>query len=96
MQTKEFLENLLKLIALAKENCLAIMCTEALPWRCHRSLISDMLNVRHIQVLHILNKDMALTHQLNELAHVEGTKISYPLFSSKNTPQRTLGDFETV
>ncbi len=92
MQTKEFTENLLKLVVMAKENCLAIMCAEALPWRCHRNLISDALAVRHIKVLHIISKTDTLTHQLNEMAHVEGTKITYPLFN-KETPQRTLGDF---
>ena len=96
MQTKEFTENLIKLIVLAKENCLALMCAEALPGRCHRNLISDMLFVRHIRVLHIINKDNTLTHQLNEVAHVEGTKVSYPLFSSKENPQRTIGDFGTA
>ncbi len=94
MQTKEFTENLLKLIALARENCLAIMCAEALPWRCHRNLISDALVVRHIKVEHILSKTSTINHQLSEIAHVEGTKITYPLFS-KETPQRTLGDFGT-
>lgn len=94
MQTKEFIENLLKLVLLAKENCLAIMCAEALPWRCHRNLISDALVVRRIKVLHIISKTDTITHQLNEMAHVEGTKITYPLFS-KDTPQRTLGDFGT-
>jgi uncharacterized protein (DUF488 family) len=92
MQTKEFTENLLKLVILAKENCLAIMCAEALPWSCHRNLISDALIVRHIQVMHIISKDSALKHQLNELAHVEGTKVSYPLLSFE-TFQRTLSDF---
>jgi uncharacterized protein (DUF488 family) len=96
MQTKEFTENLLKLLVLAKENCLAIMCAEALPWRCHRNLISDVLVVRRIKVLHIISKDSTVTHQLNELAYVEGTKISYPLFNHKETPQRTLNDFEAT
>jgi len=95
MQNKEFTEDLLKIIVLAKENSLAIMCAEALPWRCHRNLISDMLVVRHVKVLHIISKSDTVTHQLNELAHVEGTKISYPLFTSKETNQRTLGDFGT-
>jgi uncharacterized protein (DUF488 family) len=94
MQTKEFAENLLKLVVLAKENCLAVMCAEALPWRCHRNLISDALVARHVKVLHIISKNDTVTHQLNELAHVEGTKVTYPLFS-KETPQRTLGDFGT-
>ena len=95
MQTKEFTENLLKLIALARENRLAIMCAEALPWRCHRSLISDALVVRHVKVEHIISKDSVINHELNEMAHVEGTKITYPLFT-KETPQRTLGDFGTA
>ena len=43
MQTREFAENLLKLVALARENCVAVMCAEAMPWRCHRSLIADAL-----------------------------------------------------
>jgi uncharacterized protein (DUF488 family) len=92
MQTKEFTENLLKITALARENCLASMCAEALPWRCHRSLISDALVVRNVKVQHIISKDSTINHELNEMAHVEGTRITYPLFD-KETPQRTLGDF---
>jgi len=92
MQTKEFTDNLLKIIALARENCLALMCAEALPWRCHRSLISDALVVRHVKVQHIISATSTITHELNEMAQVEGTKITYPLFT-KETSQRTLGDF---
>jgi uncharacterized protein (DUF488 family) len=92
MQTKEFTDNLLKIMALARENRLALMCAEALPWRCHRSLISDALVVRHVKVGHIISKDSVINHALSEMAHVEGTKITYPLFT-KETPQRTLGDF---
>ena len=92
MQTKEFTDNLLKLIALARENCLALMCAEALPWRCHRSLISDALAVRHVKVEHIISATSSIRHELNEMAHVEGYQITYPLFT-KETPQRTLGDF---
>lgn len=55
MQTKEFTDNLLKIMALARESCLALMCAEALPWRCHRNLISDALVIRHIKVEHILS-----------------------------------------
>jgi uncharacterized protein (DUF488 family) len=94
MQTKEFTDNLLKIIVLARENRLALMCAEALPWRCHRSLISDALVVRHVKVEHIISATSLINHQLNEMAHVEGTKITYPLFT-KETPQRTLGDFRT-
>ena len=92
MQTQEFTDNLLKIIALARENRLALMCAEALPWRCHRSLISDALVVRHVKVEHVISATSCLNHKLNEMAHVEGTQITYPLFT-KETPQRTLGDF---
>ena len=92
MQTKEFNDSLLKIIALARENCLALMCAEALPWRCHRSLISDALVVRHVRVQHIIGANSCLSHELNAMAQVEGTKITYPLFTNE-TPQRTLGDF---
>ena len=95
MQTKEFTNNLLKIVALARENRLALMCAEALPWRCHRSLISDALVARHVKVEHIISATSLINHQLNEMAHVEGTKITYPLFT-KETPQRTLGDFGTT
>ncbi len=94
MQSKEFTDNLLKITALARENCLALMCAEALPWRCHRSLISDALAIRHVKVLHIISKDNTITHELTEFAHVEGNQITYPLFT-KETPQRTLGDFNS-
>jgi uncharacterized protein (DUF488 family) len=92
MQTKEFTENLLHIIAFARENRVALMCAEALPWRCHRSLIADALVVRHIRVEHILTAENSVRHRLSEWAHVEGTKITYPLFT-KETPQRRLGDF---
>jgi uncharacterized protein (DUF488 family) len=95
MQTQEFTDSLLKIVVLARENRLALMCAEALPWRCHRNLISDALVVRHIKVEHIISKDSVISHELNSLAQVEGTKITYPLFS-KETPQRTLGDFGTA
>jgi uncharacterized protein (DUF488 family) len=92
MQTKEFTEQLLHLMALARENCMAVMCAEALPWRCHRSLIADALVVRNVRVEHIISKNSTINHTLTEWAHVEGTKITYPLFT-KETPQKTLGDF---
>jgi len=92
MQTKEFTEQLLNLMALARKNCVAVMCAEALPWRCHRSLIADAFVVRNVRVEHIISKDSVISHTLTEWAHVEGTKITYPLFT-KETPQKQLGDF---
>jgi uncharacterized protein (DUF488 family) len=93
MQTKEFTESLLKLVALSRENQIAIMCAEAVPWRCHRILIADALTVRHIKVKHLLTESSLTNHELTPFANVEGTKVSYPLFV-KEKPQRTLTDFE--
>jgi uncharacterized protein (DUF488 family) len=95
MQTQEFIDNLLKIVALAKENRLTLMCAEALPWRCHRILISDALVARHIRVEHIIGLNCVIRHEISEFAHVEGTKITYPLYT-KETPQKTLSDFGTA
>jgi uncharacterized protein (DUF488 family) len=92
MQTKEFTENLLQLIALIRENCVAIMCAEAAPWSCHRSLLSDALTVRRIQVKHILTETSITNHTLTPLAQVDGNKITYPLYPQEK-PQKTLFDF---
>lgn len=92
MQTKEFSDALLKVVALARENRVALMCAEALPWKCHRNLIADALIARHIRVEHIISKTSTINHKLSEIAHVEGNKVTYPLYA-KETPQRTLGDY---
>jgi uncharacterized protein (DUF488 family) len=92
MQTKEFAENLLQLVALIQENCVAVVYAEAVPWRCHRSLLSDALVARHIKVKHILTETSTTNHKLTPSAHVEGTRITYPLFV-KEKPQKTLSDF---
>jgi uncharacterized protein (DUF488 family) len=95
MQTKEFTEQLLKILALARENRLALMCTEALPYKCHRILVSDVLTARHVRVLHIINKENTVTHKINELAQVDGIRVTYTLYT-KESPQRTLSDFGTA
>ena len=56
----------------------AIMCSEALPQKCHRRLISDALIARGWQVRHLLTPKRIEDHQLTQFAHVEGTKITYP------------------
>ena len=78
MQTAEFEENLDKLIALAKEDRVAIMCAEAVPWRCHRSLIGDALTVRGIRTEDIMSANRSQVHTLTPFARVRGTKITYP------------------
>ena len=78
MQTEAFARGLEQLIALSKSTRTAIMCAEAVPWRCHRSLVADALSVRGITVIEILAEDSYRAHRLTPFAHVEGTTITYP------------------
>ena len=78
MQTPEFEENLQELIQLIQGETIAIMCAEAVPWRCHRSLIADALAVRGVKVEHILSENSLKPHSLTPFAKIEGTKIIYP------------------
>ena len=78
MQTAEFEQGLAALIDVARGKRVAVMCAEVLPWRCHRSLISDALTVRGISVAHIFDQKPARPHRLTPWAHVEGTVITYP------------------
>jgi uncharacterized protein (DUF488 family) len=78
MQSPEFAENLDRLIALAAETPTAIMCAEAVPWRCHRSLIADALVARRILVTDILSATQSQPHVLTSFAHVEGHRVTYP------------------
>ncbi|HZV56813.1 MAG TPA: DUF488 family protein, partial [Sphingobium sp.] len=56
----------------------AIMCAEAVPWRCHRSLVADALEVRGVAAIEILSETSYRPHKLTPFAHVEGTAITYP------------------
>ena len=82
MQTLPFENALYALIRLSRELRTAIMCAEAVPWRCHRSLVADALVVRGIQVVEILSETSYRMHTLTPFAHVEGNRISYPPPSS--------------
>ena len=79
MQTAEFAAALEKLIKLAGEKPTAIMCAEAVPWRCHRSLVGDALVVRGIEVREIISGKSARTHVLTPMARVRGMEITYPV-----------------
>lgn len=78
MQTPEFEESLARLMDLARRRPTAIMCAEAVPWRCHRSLIADALLVRGWSVCDIVGPGRAQPHKLTPFAHVEGTRLTYP------------------
>lgn len=78
MQTAEFEENLERLISIGSEKRTAIMCAEAVPWRCHRSLIGDALLVRGFQVEDILNEKTSRAHRLTPWAKAAGVEVTYP------------------
>ena len=78
MQTPEFETSLEELIQLAKQKQIAIMCAEAVPWRCHRSLIADALLVRRIRTEDIMSPTRRQVHALTPFAKVRGTTITYP------------------
>jgi uncharacterized protein (DUF488 family) len=78
MQTREFEEALEELIELSQKNRVAIMCSEAVPWRCHRSLIGDALTVRGIRTEDIMSLTRRQVHSLTPFAVVDGTTVTYP------------------
>ena len=78
MQTDEFRAGLDHLIGMNGPRRVAIMCAEAVPWRCHRSLVADALGVRGIAVIEILSEKDYRPHKLTPFALVEGTTITYP------------------
>lgn len=79
MQTEPFEESLEALIRLASEKPTAVMCSEAVPWRCHRSLLADALLARDVEVADIISPASVRPHQMTGWARVEGTRITYPL-----------------
>lgn len=78
MQTEEFATNLAQLAELARSEMVAVMCAEAVPWRCHRSLIGDALLVRGFEVEDIISQASIRPHRLTPWAKVEGQRITYP------------------
>lgn len=78
METPEFAAGLARAIKLAEAKPSALMCAEAVPWRCHRSLVADALVVRGIQVQDIVGKSPPRPHKLTPFARVHGVRITYP------------------
>jgi uncharacterized protein (DUF488 family) len=78
MQTMEFEDELQRCIDVAAGGRAVLMCAEAVPWRCHRSLIADALMARGVDVRHITSAAAAKPHVLTPWARVEGTRVSYP------------------
>jgi uncharacterized protein (DUF488 family) len=96
MQTPEFGESLDHLIELASETATAIMCAEAVPWRCHRSLIADALTARGIAVIDILSATKSQPHALTPFAKVEGRRVTYPATPSSKASSVDLPLFSQL
>jgi uncharacterized protein (DUF488 family) len=77
MSSPEFAQGLSQLIQLASQARTAIMCAEAVWWRCHRSMIADALSVRGIKVVHILDAKHSVVHPMTSLARVVGGALTY-------------------
>lgn len=86
MQTPEFEESLDELVALANQEQIVLMCAEAVPWRCHRSLIGDALLVRGIRTEDIMSPTRRQVHTLTPFAKIRGITITYPAEVSRSIP----------
>jgi len=78
MLTPEFGTSIEELLELAGRERVALMCAEAVPWRCHRSLIADALVARGVAVEHVLGVSRTQPHVLRPWARVDGTRVTYP------------------
>lgn len=78
MQTPQFVAGLAALLKLVAAGRVALMCAEAVPWRCHRSLIADALLARGISVADIMGPGPARAHKLTAFARVRKGEVTYP------------------
>jgi uncharacterized protein (DUF488 family) len=89
MQTPEFEQSLEDVVHLAAQDRIALMCAEAVPWRCHRSLIADALLVRGIRTEDIMSATRRQVHTLTPFATVRGIAITYPMEASGSTQAKS-------
>ena len=78
MQTEEFAAALEDLVGTSQAETVAIMCAEAVPWRCHRRMVADALVARGLEVLHIYTATKVEAHRLTPFARIDGTRVTYP------------------
>jgi uncharacterized protein (DUF488 family) len=90
MRTDEFEEGIARLRELVGEGTVALMCAEAVPWRCHRSLIADVLTARGAGVEHITSARRAAPHRLTPFARVKGGRVTYPSAGGASHRRTTL------
>lgn len=95
MQSGEFAQAVEALIALSQEEQVVMVCAEAVPWRCHRSLIADALLVRRIPVEHISSGRSRRAHTLTPFAKVRGKKLTYPAEGERKEAPGARGGAQT-
>ena len=91
MQTADFARGLAELQAIATHGPIALMCAEAVPWRCHRSLIADALTIRGVEVREIQSVTRSELHKLTPFAHVQGPELTYPAYDDPTAAQDAVG-----
>jgi uncharacterized protein (DUF488 family) len=89
MLTEAFELGIEKLRALAVEARVVLMCAEAVPWRCHRSLVADVLTVRGARVEHLINPKRSSPHHLTSFAKIEGARVTYPQETPSGSERRS-------
>jgi hypothetical protein len=87
----EFEEGLVELRALVREGPVAVMCAEAVPWRCHRSLLGDALYARGVVMEHIVGRGRVRPHRLTPFAVVQGRRVIYPVEATGAAGQKRAG-----
>lgn len=92
MQTAEFEAGLTSLVKLARAKPSAIMCAEAVPWRCHRSLIADALVARGARVAHIMNAELSAEHTLTSFGQITRGRATYPSSQQELLDYSQTGD----
>jgi hypothetical protein len=88
MQTPEFEQALERLLRLCAQRRCAVMCAEAVPWRCHRSLLADALLARGIGAEHIISGSRREAHRFTPFARVERQRVLYPKEPANEEPQK--------
>lgn len=88
MATEEFDKGLEELRGRVDEGPVALMCAEAVPWRCHRSLVADALVARGAEVQHIMGPRHASSHKMTPFASVRGTQVTYPAEEARMPSRR--------
>jgi uncharacterized protein (DUF488 family) len=86
MDTEEFAGELARAMSLARERRSALMCAEALPWRCHRSVLADAFLARGWKVFEVLSEKEARPHDLPGFARQEGEKVIYDRAPQSDLP----------